>query len=590
MRRKPCEPRCAGRVCSSGKPGWLELKVLGPIGVVQAKESVSIELVARYVSRFRLGHRGATILAVVTATFALSSAGALAAGPLAFSAPVPIDTKPLTGVSCPSIALCVAVDSAGNVLVSSDPIGGQGTWESRSVNPPNPTDETPGGFNAISCPSTSFCVAVGAFGQAATSTDPAVLSSWELIPMGIDEPANLTGVSCSSPTRCVAVDNQGFAVTADVAEGEPLIWTRTSTQIDSETTNISGLSCVSTDLCVAIDTYGDAITATQTDPTAWNGTVLIEPQAHTMINGVACASVTLCAAVDVSGSVLVSTNPRAISPTWTPPVQVEGSYLTAVACVSGPLCVAVDGSGRATVSSDPAGRVGADWFGPTPIDPASGTPAHSLTAVSCASSVECVAVDDAGNVIVGSVQHALTVTVAGSGKGTVTGPAIACPTSCTSRYLAGTAVPLAATAAKGSTFHGWSAGCLGTGACTATLSSDQAVTATFITVPPDKKPPAGKAKTPNTVVTGMKTNRRQHSETFRFHAVGVSTGLQCADVRQPIARRHARRPKPAKPRFTACRSPKAYKRLKPGTYVFSVRALGPGGTDRTPARRIFKIR
>jgi hypothetical protein len=538
-----------------------------------------------------LGHRGATTLALALAVagLALSGAPALAASPLTFSAPVPIDTNSLTGVSCPSTTLCVAVDSAGNVIVSNDPIGGAATWKSASVNPPNAMSEIPGGFTSVSCPSMSFCIAVGAFGQAATSTNPAVLSTWQLIPMGIDEPETLTGVSCSSPTRCVAVDNAGYAVTTDVAEGQPLIWTRTSTPIDTETTNISGVSCVSTDLCVAVDTYGDAITATQVDPSGWNDTVLIEPQPHTMINGVSCASVTLCAAVDVSGSVLVSTNPRAISPTWTP-VQVEGSYLTAVACVSGPLCIAVDGSGRATVSSDPAGGLQDDWFGPTRIDPASGTSTHSLTAVSCPSAVECVAVDQAGNVVVGSVQYALTVALAGSGSGTVTGPAINCPTTCTSSYLGGTAVPLIANAAKGSTFSGWSGGCHGSGACTATLSSDETVTATFTTTPPGKKPPpSGSGQAPDTVITSVKTNSHRRSATFRFHAVGVSTGLQCAIVRQPKARRHHKHPRAPKPRFSSCRSPKAYKHLKAGRYVFSVRAHGPGGTDRTPARRAFKI-
>jgi hypothetical protein len=525
------------------------------------------------------------VVSFVIAGGALTSAPALAAGPLNFSARVAIDAHPLTGVSCPSTTLCVAVDSAGNVIVSTDPLGG--TWTSRSVNPS--TTDTPGGFNAISCPSESFCVAVGSFGQAATSTDPALLSSWQLIADGIDEPADLTGVSCSSPTRCVAVDSDGYAVTTNAPVGQPPVWARTSTPIDTQTTHLTGVSCVSTDLCVAVDGSGYAMTATQTDPSAWNLSpeALIDPHAHTVISGVSCASVTLCVAVDFSGYALVSTDPRGTSPTWTP-VQLENNELAAVSCVSGPLCTVGDSTGRASVSTDPAGAVETDWFGPSRVDPVSGTPVHSLAAISCPSVSECVAVDDAGGAVLGTVQHVLTVAVAGSGTGTITGSGISCPTACTSSYLAGTEVSLAAHAASGSTFSGWSGACSGSGPCTATVSSDDAVTAMFARkLPPG---PPGTFPRPNTVITRRTIRSHRRTATFRFRAIGHATGLQCAIVRKPAPRRHHKRRHASKARFSRCRSPRAYRHLRHGHYIFSVRALGPGGIDRTPARRNFTIR
>jgi hypothetical protein len=529
------------------------------------------------------------VVSLAIAGGALASAPALAAAPLNFSARVPIDTHPLTGVSCPTTTLCVAVDSAGSVVVSTDPIGG--TWTSRSVDPS--TSDTPGGFNAISCPSASFCVAVGSFGQAATSTDPAVLSSWQLIAGGIDEPANLTGVSCSSATRCVAVDGDGYAVTTNAPAGQPLLWARTSSPIDTQTTHLTGVSCASTDLCVAVDGSGYAMTATQTDPSVWNLSpeALIDPHAHTIISGVSCASVTLCLAVDFSGYALVSTDPRHGSPTWTP-VQLENNELAAVSCVSGPLCMVGDSSGRASVSPDPAGSgpagaVEADWFGPSPVDPVSGTPVHTLTAVSCPSVAECVAVDDAGGAVLGTLQHVLTVAVAGSGGGTITGSGISCPTACTSSYLAGTDVPLVAHAASGSTFSGWSGACSGQGPCTATISSDERVTATFAIKPPPGS--SGKFAPPNTVITRSTIRSHRKTATFRFHATGRATSLQCATVRKPTARRHHKHPRPPKARFSRCRSPEAVKHLRRGHYTFFVRARGPGGVDRTPARRNFRI-
>ena len=64
-------------------------------------------------------------------------------------------------------------------------------------------------------------------------------------------------------------------------------------------------------------------------------------------------------------------------------------------------------------------------------------------------------------------------------------------------------VTLTATPAAGSTFAGWSgAGCSGTGACTVTMSSDQAVTATFNVVrgstsPCGKRKPVGPPVSPD---------------------------------------------------------------------------------------------
>jgi hypothetical protein len=41
--------------------------------------------------------------------------------------------------------------------------------------------------------------------------------------------------------------------------------------------------------------------------------------------------------------------------------------------------------------------------------------------------------------------------------------------------------------------------------------------------------------------------------------------------------------------FSACSSPKTYKRLKPGKYTFQVRGVNSAGSDPSPAIRKFKI-
>jgi hypothetical protein len=77
--------------------------------------------------------------------------------------------------------------------------------------------------------------------------------------------------------------------------------------------------------------------------------------------------------------------------------------------------------------------------------------------------------------------YPLSVTLNGSGTGTVTGEAISCPGTCTHSYPAGTHVTLTASAGSLSTFTGWSGACTGTASTTCDVSMDAArnVTATF---------------------------------------------------------------------------------------------------------------
>jgi len=79
------------------------------------------------------------------------------------------------------------------------------------------------------------------------------------------------------------------------------------------------------------------------------------------------------------------------------------------------------------------------------------------------------------------VTYGLSVTLAGTGSGTVTSsPAgISCPGKCSANFSNGKVVTLTATANSGSTFAGWSGVCIGTGTCSVTMSAAQAVTATF---------------------------------------------------------------------------------------------------------------
>jgi DNA-binding beta-propeller fold protein YncE len=78
----------------------------------------------------------------------------------------------------------------------------------------------------------------------------------------------------------------------------------------------------------------------------------------------------------------------------------------------------------------------------------------------------------------------LTVSLAGTGKGRVTGPGISCPKTCVGSYTPGTVVTLVPRPAAGSRFAGWSRGCSGRGTCKVTMNADKSVRATFSLIPP----------------------------------------------------------------------------------------------------------
>ncbi len=88
-------------------------------------------------------------------------------------------------------------------------------------------------------------------------------------------------------------------------------------------------------------------------------------------------------------------------------------------------------------------------------------------------------------------EFSLTVSKAGSGSGTVTCNGGACAAT----YPEGTVVTLAASAASGSTFAGWSGGgCSGTGTCVVTINANTTVTATFSANPTPEPEKPGTAK------------------------------------------------------------------------------------------------
>ena len=159
----------------------------------------------------------------------------------------------------------------------------------------------------------------------------------------------------------------------------------------------------------------------------------------------------------------------------------------------------------------------------------------------------------------------MTLTKAGTGSGTVTGPGIDCGSDCTEAYASGTAVTLTASPATSSNFSGWSGACTGTGGCTVTMSAAKSVTASFslktYPITATANPVAGGTVTctPNPVTHGGGSTCTATPKTgYSFTAFsGACTGASCALTNvteaKSVTANFASRPTPSPPSPT--RSP-----------------------------------
>ena len=285
-----------------------------------------------------------------------------------WTAPVPIDQTALnatnaiiTGLSCPRITVCYAVDSAGNILSStSRSAGAKGAWQVVA-------NDQGSGLVAISCPTAGFCLAVDKAGDAITLSN----GSWGS-PAYVDaRTGTFTSVSCPLTTFCMAADSGGnaFAYTAASNTWQPFT-------VDTSGGGLTGVSCTGPDHCVAVDTGGGAYTY---DGSSWSTAVPVDVgHAFTALS---CASPSFCAAADDGGNGAILAGGR-----WK--VAAMGTTVGALACPVDGFCLATNGSGGAVAYHNGA------WSAVTGIDRQ-----RVIGALSCPALTACTAADRQDNVL-----------------------------------------------------------------------------------------------------------------------------------------------------------------------------------------------
>jgi hypothetical protein len=176
-----------------------------------------------------------------------------------------------------------------------------------------------------------------------------------------------------------------------------------------------------------------------------------------------------------------------------------------------------------------------------------------------------------------------------SRSGLVYASAVACPPSAGGSSIAVTyPKPLEPGSSVRFKYAGYGAGHYIVGAAGGSFAHERAASESAYAKVPATSPAGGEGPqhgAPRTQLLTEHISSSAHSARFRFGATGAWTGFQCALV-VVLATGGATVPTPA---YSACRSPTTFRHLHAGSYVVYVRALGPGGVEKSPATYSFTI-
>jgi hypothetical protein len=232
-----------------------------------------------------------------------------------------------------------------------------------------------GGFNSVSCLSSSFCAAVRDSGQAVTYNG----TSWS----GVILSYGLGEVSCGSTTFCLASGGSLY--------GQDTLFNGTSWSSRDEITGMVA-SCVSATYCIAIDAGGNTW-ATYSNG-SWLGPTNNNNQPQTIdtygLENISCGSVSFCAADDTHGNALIYNGAG-----WTVPANLSsdpGIYPYWISCAPNTtFCVAVDANGSTGYSWTLSGGL---WSPTTTVTSA------PFDNVSCATANFCMGVTSWGTALI----------------------------------------------------------------------------------------------------------------------------------------------------------------------------------------------
>ncbi len=235
-----------------------------------------------------------------------------------------VNADEVTALSCASSSFCVAMDDGGDAMY----------FDGSSWSLPQIVDQS-GGDGSVSCPTTTFCMAVDYSGMALTFNG----STWSA-PVSVDPGGNVRSVSCPTTGFCAAVDSGGNAMFFnDMLWGSP-------EPVDPNGGGLFSVSCTSTIFCTAADYFGKVVTW---NGSSWSAVTSIGDQGiYAYADPLSCASSSFCVLVDNAGSSFTYDGTA-----WSPPESADpgNGGLSSVSCPSTSYCMAVDNVGGAVQAS-----------------------------------------------------------------------------------------------------------------------------------------------------------------------------------------------------------------------------------------------
>ena len=230
---------------------------------------------------------------------------------------------------------------------------------------PDQQDATADGLTAVSCPSVSFCLALGSIGPEPESFQWNG-SAWALSAnIGQADESNLTGISCVSATYCLAVGwNYYKGDQAAARQWNGSRWSNLTAYNPATKWNfLNAVKCMSASYCEAVGSYskyggsGQHALAEVWNGSSWTGQPVngANGPAAGVLHAVACTSSSRCEAV--GGALAAGWNGTGWSVQKLPAVQ-GGGQLHGVSCYSTG-CTAVGTS----TSTGGIGTLAETWSG-----------------------------------------------------------------------------------------------------------------------------------------------------------------------------------------------------------------------------------
>jgi hypothetical protein len=289
-------------------------------------------------------------------------------------------------VSCASSSFCLAYNFSGTSV----------TWNGNSWSTPTTVaGGTAGGtssystLDSVACPSASFCAAaVGISNGSGAHVATWNGSSWSALSSRFS--FGSLRVSCTSGTFCMAA---GIAVgKLDSATWNGSSWTSAASVAESSVDSLGAVSCASPSFCIVGDILGRAL--------AWNGRTWSAPTKITssgQLTGVSCVSPSFCMAVDNSGHAM-----RWNGKSWSSQtVFNQGGGGFYVSCSSSSFCLALTSDGEAATWN---GHLWSKHEQTGITTPSAGArPLSQISSLSCVSASFCLANLDTGSFTSGEV-------------------------------------------------------------------------------------------------------------------------------------------------------------------------------------------